>query len=231
MALAAIAGLAVMPALAQEVATPVRVDAVLREPLNQTFTVIGRLVARQRGEVAARIAGSVTEMRVQIGDRVRRNDVIAVVDAKRPTWARDVAAAEARESEAGLANARARHAMAEAGVARAEARLALASQAKQRLERLRSSAAFSQARLDDLALEAVAAMSEVEFARAEVQEALALIDQNQARLERSRANQKKRQRQPQRHIGARALRWRRHPAPYGGRRLSRCGGEGGHSAQ
>lgn len=190
MALAIIAGLAVMPALAQEEATPVQVDAVKREPLSQTFTVIGRLVARQRGAVAARIAGSVTELRVQVGDRVRRNDVIAVVDRKRPSWARDVAAAETQESEAGLANAQARHAMAEAGVARAEAQLALARQAKERLERLRSSAAFSQARLDDSELETVAAMSEVEFARAEVLEALAMIDQSRGQIQRSRANLK-----------------------------------------
>ncbi len=190
MALAMIAGLAVMPALAQEEATLVRVDAVIREPLSQTFTVIGRLVARQRGDVAARIAGSVTELRVQVGDRVRRHDVIAVVDTKRPTWARDVAAAEVRESEAGLANAEARHAMAEAGVARAETRLALARLAKQRLERLRASAAFSQARLDDLELEAVVAMSEVDFARAVVREALAMIDRSRGQIQRSRANLK-----------------------------------------
>ena len=189
-ALALIAGILATPAWAQNAATPVEVDAVTREPLSQTFTVIGRLVARQRGDVAARIAGPVTELRVQVGDRVRRGDVIAVVDRKRPAWRRDVAAAEVHESKASLAVAEARHAMAEAGVESAEARLTLARQAFARLEGLRASAAFSQARLDDRKQETVAAMSEVEYARAEVQEALALIDRNQARLERSRANQK-----------------------------------------
>ena len=195
MALVVIAGLAATPApthiaWAQNAATPVQVDAVKREPLSQTFTVIGRLVARQRGDVAARVAGPVAELRVQVGDRVRLDDVIAVVDRKRPAWRRDVAAAEVHESEASLANAEARHAMAGAGVARAEARLALARQAFARLERLRASAAFSQARLDELELGTVAAMSEVEFARAEVQEALSLIDQSLARVERSLANLK-----------------------------------------
>lgn len=175
-------------ARAQNAVTSVLIDAVKREPLNQTFTVIGRLVARQRGDVAARIAGLVVELRVQVGDRVRLGDVIAVVDRKRPAWRRDVAAAEAHESKASLANAEARHAMAEASVGRSEARLALARQAKSRLERLRASAAFSQARLEDLEQEVVMAMSEVEFARAEVLEALSLIDQSQARVERSRAN-------------------------------------------
>ena len=119
-ALALVAGLAVTPAWAQNDATLVQVDAVKREPLNQTFMVIGRLVARQRGDVAARVAGPVAEMRVQVGDRVSRGDVIAVVDRKRPAWRRDVAAAEVHESKASLANAEARHAMARAGVALAD---------------------------------------------------------------------------------------------------------------
>ncbi len=194
-ALAVIAGLAALPALtpslrAQDDATQVQVDAVKIEPLNQTFTVIGRLVARQRGDVAARIAGPVAALHVQVGDRVSTGDVIAAIDRKRPAWRHDVAAAEVEESKADRANAEARHAMAEAGVARAEARLALARQAHARLERLRASAAFSQARLDDLAQEVVAAVSEVDFARAEVFEALSRIDQSQARLMRSRANLK-----------------------------------------
>ena len=187
-ALALVAGLAVTPAWAQNDATLVQVDAVKRQPLSQTFMVIGRLVARQRGDVAARVAGPVAELRVQVGDRVSRGDVIAVVDRKRPAWRRDVAAAEVHESKASLANAEARHAMAQAGVARDEARLALARQAFERLDLLRASVAFSQARLDDLEQETIAAMSEVDFARAAVQEALSLIDQNQARVERSRAN-------------------------------------------
>ena len=179
---------AATPARAQSEVTLVEVDAVIREPLNQTFTVIGRLVARQRGDVAARVAGPVAELRVQIGDRVRLGDVIALIDRKRPAWRRDVAAAEALESKASLANAEARHAMAQAGVARAEARLALARQAFARLDRLRASAAFSQARLDDLEQETAVAISAVDFARAEVQEALSLIDQDQARIARSHAN-------------------------------------------
>ena len=83
-ALAALAVVAVLapPAGAQaQKAAPVGVDKVIREPLAQTVPVIGRFVARQAGEVAARVTGVVTEMRVQIGDRVQRGDVLAV-----PAW-------------------------------------------------------------------------------------------------------------------------------------------------
>ncbi len=58
-------------AAAQEAGTLVQVDTVKREPLSQKFTVIGRLVARQRGVVAARVEGPVAALRVQISDRVR----------------------------------------------------------------------------------------------------------------------------------------------------------------
>ena len=42
---------------AQQDGAPVRTDAVRSEPLTQTVPVIGRLVAQQRGSVAARVGG------------------------------------------------------------------------------------------------------------------------------------------------------------------------------
>ncbi|MHA1536054.1 MAG: efflux RND transporter periplasmic adaptor subunit [Alphaproteobacteria bacterium] len=56
--------------------TPVRVDAVTRGPLVQTIPVIGRLVARQSGPVAARSAGPVAEVLVEVGDRVKKDQVL-----------------------------------------------------------------------------------------------------------------------------------------------------------
>ena len=44
----------------------VRVDAVISEPLSQTYPVIGRLVAQRTGDVAARINGAVVEMNVSV---------------------------------------------------------------------------------------------------------------------------------------------------------------------
>ena len=175
-------------AAAQDEAILVQVDPVRAEPLSQTFTVIGRLVARQRGEVAALIGGAVRELRVQIGDRVGAGDILAVIDRNRLSWRRDIVAAEVAESNASLASAEARHAMAQAGVGRAEARLAQARQELDRHEKLRNSVAFSQARLDDQRQAAMAALSDVDFARAEVQEAIALIEEVHARIKRARAN-------------------------------------------
>jgi multidrug efflux pump subunit AcrA (membrane-fusion protein) len=185
------AAIAVTPQTrAQDDATLVQVDPVVREPLTQKFTVIGRLVARQHGEVAARIPGPVAEMRVQIGDRVVKGDIIAVIDRLRPTLRRDIAAAEVAASNAGLATAEARHAMARAGVGQAEARLTQARQELARIEKLRNSTAFSPARFDDQQQLVAAATSEVDFARATVREALSLIEQSRAAILRARATLK-----------------------------------------
>ncbi|MCH7889485.1 MAG: efflux RND transporter periplasmic adaptor subunit [Proteobacteria bacterium] len=190
-----IAVLVAAPAAAAEAGadaqgTLVWVDAVTRQPLYQSFTVIGRLVARQRGVVAARTRGPVAEMRVHIGDRVRKGDVLAVIDRSRLAWRRDLAEAQVKEQQASLANAEARQAVAEARVATAEAQHALAQQELVRFQNLRKSAAFSQARHDDQRQQVAVALSKVDEAKAEVHEALSLIDQSQARILRAKANLK-----------------------------------------
>ncbi len=182
---------AYLPARAQDApadATLVVVDAVKREPLTQTFTVIGRIVVSQRGVVAARTVGSVAEMRARVGDRVRKGDVLAVLDRNRLIWKRDLAKAQVQAEKAGLANAEARFEVAEARVATAEARLVLARQELTRLEKLRNSVAYSQARHDDLRQAAAVARSEVDEARAVVREAVSIIDQSRAGILRAMAN-------------------------------------------
>ena len=66
------------PVLAQQTAA-VDVDEVRIEPLSQTVPVIGRLVARQSGVVAARIGGPVADMQVSVGDRVKKGDILGVL--------------------------------------------------------------------------------------------------------------------------------------------------------
>ncbi len=78
-----------MPAL-------VKVDEVRREPVSQTVPVIGRLVARQAGDIAARVAGAVVELRVHVGDRVKAGDVIAVLSTERLAAERSVREAQVR---------------------------------------------------------------------------------------------------------------------------------------
>ena len=133
----------------------VGVDAVLSQPLEQTVPVIGRLVARQSGVVAARTRGPVAELRVEVGDRVQEGQVLAVLVIDRPRIERQLRAAEVAEEVA--------------AVKTANAQIELLSQEMKRLEGLRRSAAFSQARYEDKRQEVVKAQS----AAAEAEAALA----------------------------------------------------------
>jgi RND family efflux transporter MFP subunit len=148
-------------AAAAQNAAPVGVDAVVSEPLSQTVPVAGRFVARQAGAVAARTEGAITEMTVQIGDRVTVGDVVAVLDIDRLTWRRDLARATAREMEGRLAAARSE-------LAKAQAELA-------RMEGIRSSAAFNQARHDD-------AVQDVAIAEGTAAAAAAVVARERAAL-------------------------------------------------
>ena len=94
---------AALPAAAQSsFATPVGVDEVRREPLSQTVPIIGRLVARQAGVVAARARGPVAEIHVDVGDRLDKGAVIAVLVSDRLHWERQLRAAQVAEAEAAL---------------------------------------------------------------------------------------------------------------------------------
>ncbi|MGD1877435.1 MAG: efflux RND transporter periplasmic adaptor subunit [Kiloniellaceae bacterium] len=156
-----------MPAQAQQEPAMVRVDAVRSAPLTQTVPVIGRLVARQAGSVAARIGGAIREFRVQVGDRVTAGDVLAVLDKATMEAERDLAAA-------GLAFARAE-------LKTRQAQITLAQQELQRLEGLKKSAAFSQARFDDVS-------QQVAIAQAGASEAEASVTSAQARLRLAEIN-------------------------------------------
>jgi RND family efflux transporter MFP subunit len=145
-------------AMAQQSAS-VGVDEVRLEPLVQTVPVIGRLVAKQSGIVAAQIGGPVADMRVSVGDRVKEGDVLAILDSERLKRQRTLLAAEVAETAA--------------QIKLAEAQLALRRQELARLEGLRDSAAFSKGRHEDSSLQVVVAETSVGAAMARHERALA----------------------------------------------------------
>lgn len=162
--LVAIAGLAPLCAPAGTVADEpvlVAVDAVRSEPLSETVAVIGRLVALESGEVATRVPGTVGEVAVRVGERVKAGAVLATLIADRATAERDLRAAEV--------------AAAEAAVAVARARLALKRQEAGRLDSLKASPAFGEARYLDL-------RQEVQIAEADLAQAEAGVAPARAQL-------------------------------------------------
>jgi len=140
----------------------VRVDQVRVEPLAQKVPVLGRLVARQAGVVAARIDGPVETFHVEVGDRVEAGQVIAELNRTYLQAVRNSTAAKLAKSKAELATAK--------------AELGLAHQELKRLEGLKKSAAFSQARYDDARQNVAIAAGKVKEAEADVLAAKAELE-------------------------------------------------------
>lgn len=140
--------------------TRVVVDSVRREPMSQTIPVLGRFVARQTGPVAARVAGAIGEFRVDIGDRIRKGDLIAVLMKERLIWRHNLQKAEVSHYAA--------------QVRTKTHEIKLLQQELDRLRSLRKSPAFSQARLDDKIQQVTVAESAV----AEAEARLRMADAN-----------------------------------------------------
>ena len=141
----------------------VRVDAVIVEPKSQTYPVIGRLVAQRTGAVAARINGAVVEMNANVGDRVNKGDIIAVLAIERLTAQRDkyAAALETRR----------------AMVQTAQAEASKTAQELRRMSNLKKSSAFSRARYEDLQRDVDARQATLVERRSQQKEAQAELDQ------------------------------------------------------
>ncbi len=157
---------AALPAVAQE-ASLVGVDPVRSEPLHQTAPVVGRFVACQGGEVTAQVGGAVGHVAVEVGDRMREGDVIAVLARER--FAAEVALRSARVAEA------------EAVVNATRSKLALRRQELDRLSRLRRSPAFSEGQYEDKRLEV--AMTEADLAETQALVARATAEQRLAEID------------------------------------------------
>lgn len=134
-------------------------DQVITEPMTQTFPVIGRLVAKRFGVIASRTQGPVDKMLVNVGDRVKKGDVLASLVTGAIVWQRKLKQAIVNEKSA--------------AVKTANAEIAFIQQALKRIKNLRRSAAFSQARFDDKRQEVVKAESAAAEALAGLQQARA----------------------------------------------------------
>lgn len=159
---------------AQEPPALVRADKVIRQTQTETVPVIGRLVARRAGDVAAQVAGAIHEMDVQVGNRLKRGDAIAIID-----------------NEIFLANrnlARARLAETRARVNTVRAQLALARQERERLAALKNTRSTSKAQYDDAVQAEVIVQAQVREAEAAVGVANATLKLAEIDLARTRVS-------------------------------------------
>ncbi len=152
--------------------TLVFVDRVKVVPMAQTLPLVGRLVAMRAGVVASRIDAPVAEMRAEVGDPVRKGDVLAILVNDRRKWDREQKAAELAGTEAAVATAR--------------ARLALADQELKRFLELQTSAAFPKARYEDKRLEVMRLRTEIVEAEARAERARAVLKLAETELSHTR---------------------------------------------
>lgn len=155
------------PAFAQEEPALVQVDAVRIEPLNPTRPVLGRLVTKRQGQVAARVGGLVREVEIDVGDRVETGDVLVKLDDEPVQYDVDLADAE--------------YLSAEADEATAKAEIELLENELLRINRLRQSAAFSKAQLEDK-------LRQITVAKSRLGAATARLGQYNAKQQSSRRN-------------------------------------------
>lgn len=155
---------ALNPALAQQkkAGALVGLDAVVKEQARQTVPVIGRLVTQNSGVVSVLVGGVVTKLNVDVGDRVQRGDVLAVLSPNSLKWARELRLAEIKIAQADLENAK--------------AQANLNRQVLKRLENLRQSSAFSPARFEDALQELAKAESGAARAEADLMRARANLE-------------------------------------------------------
>ena len=119
----------------------VRTGRVGMRPVARTFTAGGVVRAQTTAQVTSRIVGEVREVRVRTGDRVRRGQIVVVLDD------RDLAAHRA-QADASLAAARSAAVSADAGRDAADAGLVLAKVHYGRIQQLRDRNSAIPAELD-----------------------------------------------------------------------------------
>jgi RND family efflux transporter MFP subunit len=142
-------------------------------PIAQTFEVGGVVMARMTAQLTARIAAELREIKVEPGDRVRKGEILAVLDD------RDLAAERAR-AQASVTAAQSGAVSAEAERQSAEARVVLARTTQKRMEQLREKNSATPQELDRTTAELEMAEAGARAAGARLAEASASVSAAQA---------------------------------------------------
>ncbi|MBI3045493.1 MAG: efflux RND transporter periplasmic adaptor subunit [Betaproteobacteria bacterium] len=91
------------------VAPALRSAAVELREVDLTYSAEGVVEAVRQSTVAAQIAGRIVDIRFDVGDHVKKGEVIVRIDERAATQAVAASVAQVREAQAALANARAQY--------------------------------------------------------------------------------------------------------------------------
>ena len=117
-------------------ATSVEVDKVILESLNQTIPVIGRVISLKEANVPAAVIGKIENVLVEVGDKVKKGQILASIDTERYLWLAEIATANVNATKAEIKSAK------------AETNINLIE--LKRMESLRESSAFNVAKYERL---------------------------------------------------------------------------------
>ena len=93
-------------ALSQSAAS-VETDTVVLESLNQTIPVIGRIVSLKEADVPAAVIGKIEKVLVEVGDKVKEGQILALIDIERYKWFAEIASANIDATKAEIKSAKA----------------------------------------------------------------------------------------------------------------------------
>ena len=88
-------------------ATSVEVDEVILESLNQTIPVIGRVISLKEADVPAAVIGKIENVLVEVGDKVKKGQVLALIDIDRYKWMAEISSANVNATRAEIKSAKA----------------------------------------------------------------------------------------------------------------------------
>ncbi|HEY0838266.1 MAG TPA: efflux RND transporter periplasmic adaptor subunit [Azospirillum sp.] len=137
---------------------------------------LGTVEARIRSAIGLEVAGTLSELAVDHGDRVARGTVLARIDTSQQ-------AARVAEAKAAIGQARANREKAQAAIVRAEALLAKRRQTDERRQALLGKGSVSVEAAQDAAADRKVAEAELEVARADRAVADAAAADAEARLQ------------------------------------------------
>ena len=88
-------------------AASVEVDKVILETLNQTIPIIGRIISLKEANVPAAVIGKIENVSVEVGDKVKKGQILALIDIERYKWLAEIASANVNATKAEIKSAKA----------------------------------------------------------------------------------------------------------------------------
>jgi multidrug efflux pump subunit AcrA (membrane-fusion protein) len=167
---------------------PVRVTAIRYESVPVIVEAPGTVQPRNRIALSSQINGFVREMRVRVGDDVKRDQVLATLDARDAESQKAASRAAVDEAQAALSEARKSMQAAVEMRSAAKALAELASRTFDRYQKLFESRSVSPQELDEVRMRRDAGASELASRESMVAAAEERIKQVEARISQAKAH-------------------------------------------